>query len=83
MSDSERDLEYEKALLDPSSVFKAPGDVVVAHGLTTTQKLALLHSWKQDALELQRAASEGMGGGEQSHLRDIELLIEQLEAQDD
>ena len=81
MTSGDRQIDYQQALLDPSSVFKAPGDIAASQDLSTQQKLALLRSWEEDAREMDRAADEGMGGGERSHLRDIELLIEQLEAQ--
>ena len=73
---------YKKALIDPSSVFKHPKDIFNSAQLTPKQKIELLRRWDLDALEIETAQTEGMIGGEQSHLREIHLLLEKLEETD-
>lgn len=72
---------YDKALIDPSSIFKAPEDIFASAQFTRSQKIELLRRWEEDALEIETAETEGMTGGEQSHLREIHLLIDKLEKQ--
>ena len=55
-------IDVEKALVDPGSVFKTPGDVVASNELSREQKIKILHRWEFDVRELQVAAEEGMEG---------------------
>ena len=61
-------IDLEKALLDPSSVFKTPDDVLKCQDLTNKQKIKILRQWKYDALELEVAEEENMGG------KDVDIL---------
>jgi hypothetical protein len=53
-------VDLDKAKLDPASVFRAPEDVVGAHGLSIEDKKAILVRWEADAEALLRATEEGM-----------------------
>ncbi len=55
--------DIDKALLDPTSVFKAPEDVLKARDLTREQKIEILRRWEYDARELEVADDESMTGG--------------------
>lgn len=55
-------IDFEKALVDPRSVFKTPGDVVASGELSREQKIKILQRWEFDVRELQVAAEEGMEG---------------------
>lgn len=52
--------KLEQALLDPTSVYKHPMDVVRDSSLTREQKIQILHRWEYDARELQVAEEENM-----------------------
>ena len=51
---------FEQALLDPTSVFSEPEDVLQAKDLTREQKIEVLKRWEYDARELEVAADENM-----------------------
>ncbi len=53
-------VDFDKAKLDPGSVFHAPKDVVHAHGLSQEDKKSILLRWQEDAEALMRATEEGM-----------------------
>jgi len=55
-------MDLEKALLDPTSVFAEPEDVISRTELNRDQKVAILERWLYDARELAVAEEEGMGG---------------------
>ena len=50
----------DKALLDPTSVYRKPMDVVKDDTLTREEKIKVLHRWEYDARELQVAEEENM-----------------------
>jgi len=54
--------DIDKAMLDPTSVFRKPEDVLKAHDLTREQKIEILRRWKYDARALEVAADENMTG---------------------
>lgn len=64
-------IDTEKAIKDPSAVFKDPMDVVRAEGLSMDDKHEILRVWEEDARELQVAAEENMAGGEPDRLQDV------------
>ena len=70
--------DYDRALLDPSKVFKLPKDVLQTDSLTAEQKLEVLKRWETDALLLSVAAEENMGGGEPSRIEDVRHAIDVL-----
>jgi len=53
-------IDFDKAKLDPASVFHAPKDVLNAHGLSPEEKKSILVRWQEDAEALMRATGEGM-----------------------
>ena len=53
-------IDFDKAKLDPASVFHAPKDVLNAHGLSPEDKKSILVRWQEDAEALMRATGEGM-----------------------
>jgi hypothetical protein len=56
--------KLEQALLDPTAVFKAPEEVAAHSDLALEQKAEILRRWGYDALDLEVAEEENMGGGE-------------------
>ena len=50
----------EKTLVDPSTLFKNPQDVVESKDLARDQKIEILRRWEYDIRELQVADEEGM-----------------------
>ncbi len=51
-------IDVKKAMLDPTSVFKDPEEVVASDELTLNQKIEILHRWEYDARELEVAEEE-------------------------
>jgi hypothetical protein len=73
-----QEIDYEKALLCPASVFAQPEDILSEAGLTLQQKIEILRRWEYDESELSVAVEEGMRGGESTLLRRILIALEQL-----
>jgi hypothetical protein len=69
---------FGKAKLNPTRKFQHPMDVVAAHDMAATQKLAILKAWEADERALQRAEDEGMGGGEHAHLQKVQEALMRL-----
>jgi hypothetical protein len=55
-------VDVEKALLDPSLVFKTTEEVLASNELSREQKIKILHRWEYDVRELEVAEEEGMRG---------------------
>ncbi len=70
--------EFEKAVLDPQSLFDTPQDVVRAPSLSTARKIEILRRWEYNAAEEAVALEEGMPGEESDLLREILLAIGEL-----
>ena len=51
-------IDVKKAMLNPTSVFKGPEDVVADDDLTRDQKIEILRRWEYDARELEVAEEE-------------------------
>ena len=70
--------KLEQALLDPTSVFKTPEEVAAETSLTPDQRADILRRWGYDALDLEVAEEENMGGGAPSLLDRIVKALESL-----
>jgi hypothetical protein len=75
MLDSEH---KQKALINPSSVFKSPADVIACEDLDKAEKTAILKQWELDARQLQVATEEGMTEGERSMFAEVKKAQEKL-----
>ncbi len=51
-------IDVKRAMLDPTSVFKEPEEVVATDELTRDQKIEILRRWEYDAHELEVAEEE-------------------------
>ncbi len=51
-------IDVKKAMLDPTSVFEDPEDVVASDELNRDQKIEILRRWEYDARELEVAEEE-------------------------
>lgn len=71
-------IDYEKALLDPASVFAAPEEVLDRAELTKDQKIDILRRWEYDASEVAVAEEEGMVDGNPLMLQRVLLALESL-----
>lgn len=78
MSADEVEVDFEKALLDPGSVFATPEQLRDYFGLRQEQKIEILRRWAYDASELAVAEEEGMVGGEPSQLARILVALHAL-----
>jgi hypothetical protein len=60
---------------DPAQCFGTPAAVMDAGDFSRADKIAILERWRLDALRLSDSEQEGMGGGENAHLAEIERLL--------
>lgn len=70
--------DYDRALIAPEQVFKAPMDIVTTEAMTPAQKLKILKHWEANALDLQVATEESMTGPGNSRLGEIRKAINML-----
>jgi hypothetical protein len=72
--------DLERALLNPTAVFKLPEDVLKREDLSNEQKAAILRRWAYDARELEVAEDEGMRDGEPDLLDRVLRALDELKA---
>lgn len=73
-------MNIEEALGNPARFFSDPEAIVGDGSLSREQKIRLLRRWEYDALELQVAEEENMGGGPADLLDRILRALHQVEA---
>ena len=71
-------IDYQKALLDPASVFSTPEELLDRADLTRDQKIEILRRWEYDASEVAVAEEEGMVDGRPLMLRRVLLALDKL-----
>ncbi|MGF1628580.1 MAG: hypothetical protein ACFCUT_03850 [Kiloniellaceae bacterium] len=76
-------IELEKAVTQPWSVYKTPEAVLVDTRLNDAEKRRVLESWERDARELAVAEEENMGGGEPDMLGRVLEALATLPAGDE
>lgn len=76
-------MDFEKALLNPAKEFSHPKDVLAEQSLTLDQKVEVLKRWEYDALELEVAEEENMGGDSPSILSEVLDALHSLGAKID
>jgi hypothetical protein len=76
-------MNLEKAMLNPTSVFARPNDVLAEQTLTREQKIRVLRRWEYDARELEVADEENMGGGPPDVLDQVLKALHRLDAEID
>ena len=69
---------FQRALLNPASVFATPEAVLAEPGLTDEQKIEILRRWMNDAASVSVAVEEGMPGNEDALARRVILALQQL-----
>lgn len=72
------EVDLDRALLDPTSVFASPEALAGHEDLTVEQKVEILRRWEYDASETSVATEEGMPGGDGDLLRRILLALSRL-----
>jgi hypothetical protein len=75
--------ELERAVIEPSSVYEAPEDVLADSRLDDADKRRVLESWERDARELAVAEEENMAGGEPNRLGAVLEALAKLPAADE
>ena len=76
-------LDYEKALLDPGSIFEAPEEVLEQASLRKEQQIEILKRWAYDASELAVAEEEGMVGDAPLILQRVMDALDQISGDSD
>lgn len=69
--------DISEALLDPSSQYRSPQDVVGDDRLTREQKIEVLRRWEYDEAEIRVAEEEGMPGGGNGEL--LQQIVQALD----
>lgn len=72
---TQTEFSLKDALLDPSRHYAAPKDAAQDAQFSITERREILQAWQSNEEALQRAANEGLDGGERSHLQ---LVIKEL-----
>jgi len=74
-------ISIKELLVDPSSHWCEPQDILADGRLNDRQRLELLTAWERDARALSVAADENMQGGEESRLGPVvkaRIIAEEL-----
>lgn len=61
-------IDIKKALLDPTSVFDNPNEVLHAPELTREQKIEILQRWRYDEELMEIAEEENMARGKENDM---------------
>ncbi len=72
------EIDKQRAVINPSSEFDAPKDVVEDKNLSKPQKKKALAEWELDARLMQVAAEEGMTGGAPNRLKEVKKAQTEL-----
>lgn len=72
--------DIEKAMFDPTTVFRNPDEVLLREDMTREQKIEVLRRWAYDARQLQVAEEENMGGQQPDILDEILCALHALDA---
>ncbi len=70
--------KFSQALLDPTSLYKLPMEVVEDQSLTVDQKIQILHRWEYDARALQIAEEENMPELSEEHGSMLSRVLDAL-----
>ncbi|WP_259782161.1 hypothetical protein [Aestuariispira ectoiniformans] len=60
MTTDDKTIDYEKVLLDPTSMFVSPEALLADENFSIPQKIELLRRWEYDVCEVDVAEEEGM-----------------------
>jgi len=72
------DLDLDRALIDPATIFGSPDEVVRDTQLPVRKKIEILCRWAYDSAELSVAEEEGMDGGESTDLGAVLKALDQI-----
>ena len=75
---AKQDQRYRQALRSPSLVYANPSEVVTDTSLNAAEKLRILHSWLEDAYQLQVAEYEGLEGSDYCLADDIKSCLKRI-----
>jgi len=76
-------MNVRQALLDPTSVFARPEDILRERTLTRDEKIEILRRWEYDARDLEVATEENMPEGPPSQLGAVLRALRQLNVTSD
>lgn len=71
-------IDIMNAVGDPSRHFASPTEIARHPALCEDDKLKLLRTWENDALQLEAAANENFFGGEPSRLPEVKEALRLL-----
>ena len=71
-------MDFEKALVNPTAVFKEPRQVILNKELSREQKVEILRRWEYDARLLEVAEEESMSGPQPVRLQEIRHALHTL-----
>lgn len=74
-------IDVKQAILNPSSVFRNPAEVVACVELDRSDKIKILEQWQYDALDIQVAEEENMQGPPSDLLHQVLQALTKLQAE--
>lgn len=75
--------DIKKAKLDPTAVYKSPGEVLEDNTLSREDKIEILRVWEYDAREIEVAEEENMPSSNSKMLDEVLSALKQLNARRD
>lgn len=72
--------DIKKAKLDPTAVYKSPGEVLEDKTLSREDKIEILRVWEYDAREIQVAEEENMPSANSQMLDEVLETLKKLNA---
>ena len=72
--------DIEKAMLNPTTVFRTPDEVLLREDLSREQKIEILRRWAYDARQLEVAEEKNMGGQRPDILDQVLRALHTLDA---
>lgn len=72
--------DIKKAKLDPTAVYKSPGEVLEDNTLSREDKIEILRVWEYDAREIQVAEEENMPSANSQVLDEVLEVLKKLNA---
>ena len=76
-------MSVETVMKNPNTYFGSLTDLYEEESLTKDQKINILCQWRYDAIELEAAEEESMGGGPPSNLHEILEALRCLKSNSD
>ena len=71
-------MDLQKVIYSPAGVYREPEEILDDQKLSSKEKKKALEQWKYDAILMETASAESMGGGERAKLGRIMKCLDTL-----